>query len=95
MANTIGADRVPIPTRYLAMALVHELEAGLWQRQAPHPDWRPTGPWDQMVSLYAIDEAERLVLFGSLLPLLDRPVEHVLPAHGGPTDRAALEHALA
>jgi glyoxylase-like metal-dependent hydrolase (beta-lactamase superfamily II) len=30
-----------------------------------------------------------------LQPLLDRPVEHVLAAHGGPMDRAALERALA
>ena len=29
-----------------------------------------------------------------LRPLLERPVEHVLPTHGGPTDRAALERAL-
>jgi hypothetical protein len=29
-----------------------------------------------------------------LRPLLDRPVEVVLPAHGAPTDRAALERAL-
>jgi glyoxylase-like metal-dependent hydrolase (beta-lactamase superfamily II) len=29
-----------------------------------------------------------------LRPLLDLPVEHVLPAHGPPTDRAALERAL-
>jgi glyoxylase-like metal-dependent hydrolase (beta-lactamase superfamily II) len=29
-----------------------------------------------------------------LRPLLERPVEHVLATHGGPTDRAALEHAL-
>jgi hypothetical protein len=29
-----------------------------------------------------------------LRPLLDLPVELVLPAHGEPTDRAALEHAL-
>jgi len=34
------------------------------------------------------DVAERL------RPLLDRPVEVVLPAHGAPTDRAALERAL-
>jgi hypothetical protein len=27
-------------------------------------------------------------------PLLDRPIEVVLPAHGAPTDRAALERAL-
>ncbi len=30
-----------------------------------------------------------------LRPLLDLPVELVLPAHGAPTDRAALERALA
>ncbi len=29
-----------------------------------------------------------------LTPLLDRPVELVLPAHGAPTDRTALERAL-
>ena len=31
----------------------------------------------------------------SLRPLLEKPVEHVLPTHGAPTDRAALERALA
>ena len=30
-----------------------------------------------------------------LRPLLDLPVEHVLATHGEPTDRAALERALA
>ena len=30
-----------------------------------------------------------------LQPLLELPVELVLPAHGAPTDRAALERALA
>jgi len=29
-----------------------------------------------------------------LRPLLDKPVELVLPAHGAPADRAALERAL-
>jgi len=29
-----------------------------------------------------------------LRPLLDLPVELVLPAHGAPTDRAALERVL-
>ena len=31
---------------------------------------------------------------GDLRPLLELPVESVLPAHGAPTDRAALESAL-
>jgi len=30
-----------------------------------------------------------------LRPLLDKPVEHVLPTHGEPTDRSALARALA
>jgi len=30
-----------------------------------------------------------------LRPLLDKPVEFVLPTHGPPADRAALERALA
>jgi glyoxylase-like metal-dependent hydrolase (beta-lactamase superfamily II) len=30
----------------------------------------------------------------ALRPLLERPIEHVLPTHGSPTDRAALERAL-
>jgi glyoxylase-like metal-dependent hydrolase (beta-lactamase superfamily II) len=30
-----------------------------------------------------------------LRPLLELPLEHVLPTHGAPTDRAALERALA
>jgi len=30
----------------------------------------------------------------ALRPLLELPVEHVLPTHGAPTDRAALERAL-
>jgi hypothetical protein len=30
-----------------------------------------------------------------LRPLLDLPIEFVLPAHGEPTDRAAVERALA
>jgi glyoxylase-like metal-dependent hydrolase (beta-lactamase superfamily II) len=29
-----------------------------------------------------------------LRPLLERPVEHVLATHGGPSDRAAFERAL-
>jgi glyoxylase-like metal-dependent hydrolase (beta-lactamase superfamily II) len=29
-----------------------------------------------------------------LRPLLEKPIEHVLPTHGPPTDRAALERAL-
>jgi glyoxylase-like metal-dependent hydrolase (beta-lactamase superfamily II) len=36
----------------------------------------------------------REAVLARLRPLLDQPVELVLPAHGAPTDRAALEGAL-
>jgi glyoxylase-like metal-dependent hydrolase (beta-lactamase superfamily II) len=47
-----------------------------------HPEWLRKGVTREQV----VD---------GLRPLLALPVEHVLPAHGMPTDRAALERALA
>jgi hypothetical protein len=84
---------------------VRELQAGLWHWEAPHPEWRHED-WDyQDVSSYAIDDGKRLLLFDSLAvppeeilealqPLRELPVELVLPTHGPPVDRAALERAL-
>lgn len=45
---------------------MRELRPGLWHWQAPHPEWRPTEPWKQNVSSYAIDDGERLLLFDPL-----------------------------
>ena len=45
------------------------------------PEWLPDGVTPKQVT-------------EGLLRLLERPVEHVLATHGGPTDRAALERAL-
>ena len=45
---------------------MRELRPGLWHWQAPHPDWRPSEPWDKNVSSYAIDDGERLLLFDPL-----------------------------
>ena len=45
---------------------MRELRPGLWHWQAPHPDWRPSEPWSENVSSYAIDEGERLLLFDPL-----------------------------
>src|ERR671936_1906180 len=45
---------------------MRELAPGLWHWQASHPDWRPSEPWDQNVSSYAIDDGERLLLFDPL-----------------------------
>jgi hypothetical protein len=44
----------------------HELRSGLWQWQAPHPDWTPDEPWPQDVSSYAIDDGTHLVLIDPL-----------------------------
>jgi glyoxylase-like metal-dependent hydrolase (beta-lactamase superfamily II) len=45
---------------------VRELQPGLWHWQAPHPDWRPSEPWDENVSSYAIVDADCLLLFDPL-----------------------------
>jgi glyoxylase-like metal-dependent hydrolase (beta-lactamase superfamily II) len=45
---------------------VRELRPGLWHWQASHPDWRPSEPWDQNVSSYAIVDDGRLLLFDPL-----------------------------
>lgn len=45
---------------------MRELAPGLWHWEAPHPDWRPTEPWSENVSSYAIDDGERLLLFDPL-----------------------------
>ena len=45
---------------------MRELAPGLWHWTAPHADWRPSEPWDQNVSSYAIADDERLLLFDPL-----------------------------
>jgi hypothetical protein len=45
---------------------VRELRQGLWHWQAPHPGWRPSEPWSENASSYAIDDGERLLLFDPL-----------------------------
>ena len=45
---------------------MRELRPGLWHWQAPHPEWRPSEPWGQNVSSYAMDDGERLLLFDPL-----------------------------
>jgi hypothetical protein len=47
---------------------VRELGPGLWQWEAPHPDWKPSEPWHEFVSSYAIDDDDRLLLFDPIAP---------------------------
>jgi glyoxylase-like metal-dependent hydrolase (beta-lactamase superfamily II) len=48
------------------MAAVQELQTGLWHWEAAHPDWKPEADWGEMVSSYAIDDGERLLLLDPL-----------------------------
>src|ERR1700704_2186279 len=57
----IGAGSV-----FSSICAVRELHPGLWHWEAPHPQWRPTEPWSENVSSYAIDDGERLLLFDPL-----------------------------
>jgi glyoxylase-like metal-dependent hydrolase (beta-lactamase superfamily II) len=50
---------------------VDALGPSLWHWKAPHPDWRPSEPWDENVSSYAADDGERLLLFDPIAPPLD------------------------
>jgi glyoxylase-like metal-dependent hydrolase (beta-lactamase superfamily II) len=45
---------------------VREVQAGIWHWEAPHPDWKPGDDWNEIVSSYAIDDGERLLLFDPL-----------------------------
>jgi hypothetical protein len=47
---------------------VRELRPGLWHWEAPHPEWQPSEPWNQMVSSFAIDDGHRLLLFDPIAP---------------------------
>jgi hypothetical protein len=47
---------------------VRELRPGLWHWEAPHPGWAPGEPWDQVVSSYAIDDGEQLVIVDPIAP---------------------------
>ena len=45
---------------------MRELGSGLWHWEAPHPGWEEGEPWEEVVSSYAIDDGERLLLFDPL-----------------------------
>jgi glyoxylase-like metal-dependent hydrolase (beta-lactamase superfamily II) len=47
---------------------VLELQNGVWHWEASHPDWKPGADWGPVVSSYAIDDGERLLLFDPLAP---------------------------
>lgn len=62
----------------------------MWNREAPHPDWKPGQDWGQANKGVSPEQ-----VLEQLRPLLELPVELVLPAYGAPAGRAAPERALA
>jgi hypothetical protein len=48
------------------MRAMRELRPGLWQWQAPHPEWSESEDWPRDVSSCAIDDGTRLLLFDPL-----------------------------
>ena len=47
---------------------MREVQTGVWHWEAPHPDWKPGQDWSEVVSSYAIDDGERLLLFDPVAP---------------------------
>jgi len=42
---------------------MREVVTGVWHWKAAHPEWKPGQKWDQMVSSYAVDTGESVILF--------------------------------
>ena len=45
---------------------MREVQTGVWHWEAPHPDWKPGEDWGRVVSSYAVDDGERLLVFDPL-----------------------------
>ena len=45
---------------------MNELKPGVWHWQAPHPDWSSGEWWPELVSSYAIEVGDELLLFDPL-----------------------------
>ena len=60
---------------------MREVATGVWHWKAAHPEWKPGQTWDQMVSSYAVDTGEDVLLFDPVDPpaeLLERATAVVL-----------------
>jgi len=45
-----------------------ETRPGVYLWQAKHPDWEPDDGWDELVSAYALDDGERLIIIDPIAP---------------------------
>jgi hypothetical protein len=62
---------------------VRQLRAGVWHWQSPHPDWNEEAGWPELVSSYAIELGDEVLLFDPLAvpeELLERATAVVLTA---------------
>ena len=60
---------------------MREVATGVWHWKAAHPEWKPGQTWNQLVSSYAVDTGEGVVLFdpaGVPAELLERASAVVL-----------------
>jgi hypothetical protein len=56
---------------------MREVATGVWHWKAAHPEWKPGQTWDRMVSSYAVDTGEHVLLLtrgagASAVPLTAR-----------------------
>ena len=45
---------------------MREVASGVWHWRAGHPEWKPGQTWDRMVSSYAVETEEGVLLFDPL-----------------------------
>jgi hypothetical protein len=60
---------------------MREVATGVWHWKAPHPEWNARQTWDRLVSSYAIDTGEDVLLFDPVAvpaELLERATTVVL-----------------
>jgi glyoxylase-like metal-dependent hydrolase (beta-lactamase superfamily II) len=72
---------------------VREVATSIWHWQAPHPEWQPGQPWDRLVSSYAVDTGEAVLLFDPVdvpAELLERATAVVLTCPWHRRDAPAL-----
>ncbi len=47
---------------------MREIATGVWHWKAAHPEWTPGQDWDRIVSCYAVDTGEHVLLFDPVDP---------------------------
>jgi hypothetical protein len=60
---------------------MREVATGVWHWRAPHPEWKPDQTWDRVVSSYAIETEEGVLLFDPVevpAELVERAIAVVL-----------------